>query len=82
MNKLVALIAATSMVLTAAYALFLYARVCFGNTKSWTNYSDLSRREFAALLPFVILSLYVGIVPSLLLNTSHASIANILLSYN
>ena len=81
-NKLVALIAATSMVLTAAYGLFLYARVCFGNTKVTTKYSDLSRREFAALIPFVVLSIYVGICPSLILDTSHASIAYILLCYN
>lgn len=81
-NKLVALIAATTMVLTAAYALFLYARVCFGNIKANTKYSDLSRREFAALVPFVVLSLYLGVNPSLVLDTSHASIAYILLCYN
>jgi proton-translocating NADH-quinone oxidoreductase chain M len=81
-NKLVALIAAASMVLTAAYGLFLYARVCFGNTKAASKYSDLSRREFAALIPFVVLSVYVGVCPSLILDTGHASIAYILLCYN
>lgn len=79
-NKLVALIAASSMVLTAAYGLFLYARVCFGNAKQ-SRYSDLCRREFAALLPFVVLSVYVGLYPCLILDTSHASIAYILLCY-
>lgn len=79
-NKLVALIAALSMVLTAAYGLFLYARVCFGYTKA-TTYSDLCRREFAALIPFVVLSIYVGLCPSLVLDTSHACIAYILLCY-
>lgn len=81
-NKLVALIAATTMVLTAAYALFLYARVCFGHLKATSKYSDLSRREFAALAPFVVLGIYVGLAPSLILDTSHASIAYILLCYN
>jgi proton-translocating NADH-quinone oxidoreductase chain M len=83
-NKIVALLASSTMVLTAAYALFLYARVCFGNLKTVyiQKYSDLSRREFAALMPFVILSLVLGLVPSLVLDTSHASLSYILLCYN
>jgi proton-translocating NADH-quinone oxidoreductase chain M len=83
-NKMVALMASSTMVLTAAYALFLYARVCFGNLKTIYihKYSDLSRREFAALVPFVILSLTLGLVPSLVLDTSHASLGYILLCYN
>ena len=83
-NKLVAVLAATSMVLTGTYALLLYCRICFGNIKSVyiAKYSDLSRREFAALLPFIILSILIGVCPSIILATSHASIAYILLCYN
>ena len=82
-NKLVSLLAATSMVLSAGYALFLYARICFGSPKTvyGSSYCDLSRREFAALLPFLALSLSVGLAPGLVLDTSHASLALILLSY-
>ena len=82
-NKLVSLLAATSMVLSAGYALFLYARLCFGNPKSvyGNGYCDLNRREFAALLPFLVLSLSVGLAPGLVLDTSHASLAYVLLSY-
>ena len=83
-NKLVSILAASSMVLTGAYALFLYCRICFGTLKSVyiEKYSDLSRREFAALLPFVILSIILGLCPSIVLDTSHASIAYVLLCYN
>jgi proton-translocating NADH-quinone oxidoreductase chain M len=83
-NKLVAILAATTMVLTGAYALFLYCRICFGNLKYVyiQKYCDLSRREFAALIPFVILSVLVGVCPSLILNTCHTSIAYILLMPN
>ena len=82
-NKIVALCASSTMVLTAAYALFLYARVCFGVLKTVyiTKYSDLSRREFAALAPFVILSVVLGLVPSIVLDTSHVCINAILLMY-
>ena len=83
-NKLVAILAAPSMVLTGAYALFLYCRICFGNLKSVyiKTYCDLSRREFAALLPFVVLSVLVGLCPSIILTTCHTSIAYILLMHN
>ena len=66
------------MVLTAgAYALFLYARTLLWQFKNRVHrkLSDLSRREFAALMPFVLLSLSVGLVPSIVLTTSHASLA-------
>lgn len=83
-NKLVALLAACSMVLTAGYALYLYARLCFGNLRVCVggSYSDLSRREFACLLPFVVLSLSLGLAPGLVLDSCHASLAYILLSYH
>jgi len=82
-NKIVALLASSTMVLTAAYALFLYARVCFGNLKTVYihKYSDLSRREFAGVLPFVVLSIVLGLMPWLVLDTSHASLSYILLCY-
>jgi proton-translocating NADH-quinone oxidoreductase chain M len=83
-NKFVAILAATSMVLTGAYALLLYCRICFGNVKLVyiQKYSDINRREFAALIPFIILSVFIGIFPSLVLDTSHASVAYILMCYD
>ena len=82
-NKLVAILAATTMVLTGAYALLLYARLCFGNLKTVyiSKTCDLSRREFAALMPFLVLSVLLGLAPGLILDTSHASLAYILLCY-
>jgi proton-translocating NADH-quinone oxidoreductase chain M len=83
-NKLVAILAATSMVLTGAYALFLYCRICFGNIKLVyiEKYSDINRREFAALAPFALLSVLVGFCPSVILDTSHASLAYVLACHN
>lgn len=82
-NKLGAFLAASTMVLTGAYALFLYARLCFGNLKTVYigKQSDLSRREFAALIPFVILSVVLGLAPGSILTTSHASLAYLLICY-
>lgn len=83
-NKVVAILAASSMVLTGAYALLLYCRICFGNTKLVyiQKYSDINRREFAILIPFCMLSLLIGVYPSLILDTCHASVAYALMCYN
>jgi proton-translocating NADH-quinone oxidoreductase chain M len=82
-NKLVAILAATTMVLTGAYALFLYARLCFGQQKLVyiSKQSDLNRREFAALVPFVSLSFLIGVFPNIILDTCHSSLAYVLLCY-
>jgi proton-translocating NADH-quinone oxidoreductase chain M len=82
-NKLVAILSASTMVLTGAYSLFLFSRICFGNFKIQfiENHSDCSRREFAALMAFVILSVGLGLLPHLILDTSHTTIVNLLLSY-
>ena len=82
-NRLVALIAMSTMVLTAAYSLFLFCRVFFGNLKTVyiSDFSDINRREFFCLLPFLGLSLVVGIAPSLILDTLHTPVAHILVSY-
>jgi proton-translocating NADH-quinone oxidoreductase chain M len=81
-NRVVALLAVSTMVLTAAYSLFLFCRVFFGNLKTVyiSHFSDLNRREFFCLLPFIILSILVGVFPSLILDTCHVSIAYILVS--
>nr|YP_025797.1 NADH dehydrogenase subunit 4 [Tupiella akineta]AAQ18756.1 NADH dehydrogenase subunit 4 [Tupiella akineta] len=83
-NRLVAIIAISTMVLTAAYSLFLFSRVFFGNLKTVyiSQFSDVSRREFFCLFPFLALSLLLGIFPALVLDTCHVSIAYILVSYN
>lgn len=83
-NRLVALIAITTMVLTAAYSLFLFSRVFFGNLKTVyiSKFSDVSRREFFCLFPFLVFSILLGIFPTLVLDTCHVSIAYILISYS
>lgn len=80
-NKLTAIAAATTMVLTGAYSLFLYNRICFGNVKSIyiSKYSDLNRREFALLLPLVACCVILGVFPSIILDCCHNSIVLMLL---
>nr|YP_007890616.1 NADH dehydrogenase subunit 4 [Jakoba bahamiensis]AGH24110.1 NADH dehydrogenase subunit 4 [Jakoba bahamiensis] len=77
-NTTVAFFATTGIILGAAYSLWLYNRVAFGNLKIdyISLYSDVTRREFFIFLPLVILVFVMGIYPDLFLDPMHVSIAN------
>lgn len=68
-NPLLAALAATSVIFSAAYSLFLFNRVSFGSLSSLTPLRDLTRREFSALLPLVGGVILLGIYPDLLLGS-------------
>jgi proton-translocating NADH-quinone oxidoreductase chain M len=79
-NTTVCFIAATGMILGGCYSLWLFNRVCFGNIKTqyMRQFIDMDRREFATLLPLVILTLVMGIYPEIFLDPMHVSVANLL----
>ena len=58
-------VAATGIVLGAAYMLWLYQRVMFGKIVQPANESlrDLTVREFATFLPLIVLVFWIGIFP-------------------
>ncbi|KQZ19166.1 NADH-quinone oxidoreductase chain 13 [Mesorhizobium sp. Root552] len=65
-NTWVAFFATTGVILSAAYALWLYRRVVFGTlTKdSLKGMLDLSGREKAILYPLVVLTIFFGVYPA------------------
>lgn len=62
-NSWIALFATTGVVLSAAYALWLYARVILGKLvkPELMSIKDLSLREATLLVPLAILTIYFGI---------------------
>jgi NADH-quinone oxidoreductase subunit M len=76
-NTWVAFLATTGVVLSAAYALWLYRRVIFGalEKKELADILDLSGREKMVLIPLVILTILFGVWPAPILDTSAASVA-------
>jgi NADH-quinone oxidoreductase subunit M len=58
-------VAATGIVLSAGYMLWLYQRVMFGKIVNPANESlkDLTVREFATFLPLLVLAFWIGIFP-------------------
>jgi proton-translocating NADH-quinone oxidoreductase chain M len=77
-NSFVAFMAATGMVLGAAYALWLFNRVAYGVAKPYyiESFSDVSRREFFMFVPFVLAIFWMGLMPDCFLDVMHFSVAN------
>jgi len=76
-NTWVAFFATTGVILSAAYALFLYRRVIFGvlDKPSLADIQDLDRRELVLLVPLVVLTIYYGVQPGPILDACAASVA-------
>ncbi len=79
-NTWVAALAATGLILGAAYMLYLYRRVIFGalTKDSLKAILDMSPREIAVFAPLVVLVIWMGIYPTPFLDVMHASVANLL----
>ncbi|MBW8788099.1 NADH-quinone oxidoreductase subunit M [Rhizobium sp. WSM1274] len=75
-NTWVALFAATGVILSAAYALWLYRRVIFGalEKEKLKALLDLSRREQLILYPLVALTIFFGVYPAPVFDATAASV--------
>ncbi len=75
-NTYVAFFATTGIILSAAYALYLYRRVIFGplEKSSLKALADVSPRELAILLPLVVLSILLGFYPAPILDVTAVSV--------
>jgi NADH-quinone oxidoreductase subunit M len=82
-NTWVAFLATTGVILSAAYALWLYRQVIFGvlEKASLAAITDLDRREIITLAPLVILTILFGIYPKPVLDMSAASVTALLEGY-
>jgi NADH-quinone oxidoreductase subunit M len=79
-NTWVAALAATGLILGAAYMLYLYRRVIFGSlTKdSLAAIKDMSLREVAIFAPLIVLVILMGVYPAPFLDIMHVSVANMI----
>ncbi|WP_144393045.1 NADH-quinone oxidoreductase subunit M [Pleionea sediminis] len=71
-----ALLAGTTLVLGAAYSLWMYRRVMFGEPKNKdiASLNDVTTREYCVLVSLAILVLLIGIWPAPLLDIMNASV--------
>ncbi|KQT82744.1 NADH-quinone oxidoreductase subunit M [Aurantimonas sp. Leaf443] len=82
-NTWVAIFAATGVIWSAAYALWLYRRVIFGKLEkeSLKAILDLDRREKVLLYPLVVLTIFFGVYPMPVFNVTAASVETLLNGY-
>lgn len=82
-NTWVAFLATTGVILSAAYALWLYRRVIFGRLEkpSLQGIMDMNMREVACIGPLVVLTILFGIYPYPLLNVCAVSVEALISNY-
>jgi NADH-quinone oxidoreductase subunit M len=82
-NIAVATLATLGLILSAAYALWLYRKVIFGRLEkpSLANITDMGWREIAVFAPLIVLTLLFGLYPKPLLDLSAASVTALLENY-
>jgi NADH-quinone oxidoreductase subunit M len=79
----VAFLATTGVILSAAYALWLYRRIIFGELSkpALAKLQDLSGREVAFLVPLVLLVVFFGVYPAPILDVTARSVKALVENY-
>ena len=82
-NTLVATLASLGLILSAAYALWLYRKVVFGvlDKPSLAAIRDVEMREIVIFAPLLILTILFGVYPKPVLNLSAAAVTSVVTDY-
>jgi len=83
-NTWVALVATSGVILSAAYALWLYRRVVMGDLikESLKSITDMGTRERAIFAPLVVMTLLLGVYPSLVTDIIGPSVEALISNYD
>jgi NADH-quinone oxidoreductase subunit M len=79
-----AIFATLGVILSAAYALWLYRKVVFGvlDKPALAGIKDMTLRESVILVPFVVLTILFGVYPKPVLDMSSASVQQLVTTYS
>ena len=82
-NTWIAAVATSGVILSAAYALWLYRRVVMGDLikESLKTITDMTRRERAIFAPLVIATILFGVYPAPILDTIGPSVEALVSNY-
>ncbi|SDN39003.1 NADH-quinone oxidoreductase subunit M [Lutimaribacter pacificus] len=83
-NTWVAVVAASGVILSASYALWLYRRVVFGDLikESLKTISDMTAREKAIFAPLVVMTLWLGVYPAAVTDIIGPSVEALIQNYD
>jgi len=78
-SQLLAILAISTVVLAAAYLLWMYQRVMHGpiTNEKIRSFKDMNQRELGYLLPIVIMMFWMGIYPQTFLRKMDASVSRL-----
>jgi NADH-ubiquinone oxidoreductase chain 4 len=78
-NPIITILAASSIILSACYSIFLYNRLSYGSYSPYLPIlKDINRREFIILISLLIPTILLGIYPNVILDTLHVSTTDLL----
>jgi len=79
-SQLQAILAVSTVILAAAYLLWMYQRVMHGpiSNEKIRSFKDLNKRELGYLVPIVIMMFWMGIYPQTFLRKMDASVSRLL----
>jgi NADH-quinone oxidoreductase subunit M len=83
-NTWVAAVATSGVILSAAYALWLYRRVVLGDLikESLKSITDMTGREKAIFAPLVVMTILLGVYPALVTDIIGPSVSALLTNYH
>src|SRR6056297_387018 len=83
-NTWVAAVATVGVILSAAYALWLYRRVVLGDLikESLKSITDMTGRERAIFAPLVVMTLLLGVYPSLVTDITGPAVEALISNYD
>lgn len=77
--KLMGVLAATGIIIGAAYMLWLYQKVFFMDVNpKIEGHKDINIREIMTLLPLIVLVIWIGVYPNTFLSFMDASVQNLI----
>jgi NADH-quinone oxidoreductase subunit M len=82
-DTLVAAVATSGVILSAAYGLWLYRRVAFGALvkEGLKTIGDMSRRERMIMAPLVVMTLLLGVYPAVVTDITGASVGALITEF-
>jgi NADH-quinone oxidoreductase subunit M len=83
-NTWIAVIATSGVILSASYGLWLYRRVVMGDLikESLKSITDMTTRERAIFAPLVVMTLLLGVYPSLVTDIIGPSVGALIDQYD
>jgi NADH-quinone oxidoreductase subunit M len=77
-SYVMSILAALTVIITAAYILWTIQRVYLGQNPAYKNFLDINFRELVCIVPLVVLSVLLGAFPELLLNWMEPNVTSLI----